>query len=75
MQDTRLTIRLPSRDIHMIDMFLRSGEFSTRSEFIRHAVREYSLNHMNEVIKRTEAMKKLQELVNTYEAAEEYLKK
>ena len=75
MQDTRLTIRLPSRDIHMIDMFLRSGEFSTRSEFIRHAVREYLLNHMNEVIKRTEAMKKLQELVNTYEAAEEYLKK
>ena len=75
MQDTRLTIRLPSRDIHMIDMFLRSGEFSTRSEFIRQAVREYPRNHMEEILKRAEAMKKLQELVNIYEAAEEYLKK
>ena len=41
MADSRLTIRLPFQDIQIIDMFLRSGEFSSRSEFIRRAVREY----------------------------------
>jgi Arc/MetJ-type ribon-helix-helix transcriptional regulator len=75
MQNIRLTIRLPSQDIYTINMFLRSGEFSTRSEFIRRAIREYSQNHMDEIIKKAETMKKLQNLVNNYETTEEYLKK
>ena len=75
MPNTRLTIRLPSQDIHIIDMFVRGGEFSTRSEFIRRAIKEYSRNNLDEFIKKTEAMKKLQDFVSTYEAAEEYLKK
>lgn len=59
----------------MIDMFLRGGEFTTRSEFIRRAVREYSQKHMEEIVKKAEAMKKLQDLVNIYEVNEEYYKK
>ena len=75
MPNSRLTIRLPSQDVYAIDMYLRSGEFSTRSELIRWAVREFTQNHMDEVIKKAEAMKKLQDIVNTREVAEEYLKK
>ena len=75
MVDARLTIRLPFQDISLIDMFLKSGEFSTRSEFLRRAVREYSQNHVEEIIKKAEMMKKLHEIVTIYEASEEYLKK
>ena len=75
MVDTRLTIRLPLQDLNIIDMFLKSGECSTRSEFLRRAVREYSQNHVEEIVKKAEAMKKLQEIVTMYEASEEYLKK
>jgi Arc/MetJ-type ribon-helix-helix transcriptional regulator len=73
MADTRLTLRLSVQDIQIIDMFLRSGEFSSRSEFIRRAVREYQQNHMEEIIKKAEAVKKLQNIVDDIELGKEYL--
>jgi len=73
MTDSRLTIRLPFQDIQIIDMFLRSGEFSSRSEFIRRAVREYQQTHMEELIKKAEAMKKLQNIVRDIEIKKEYI--
>jgi Arc/MetJ-type ribon-helix-helix transcriptional regulator len=54
-------------------MFLRSGEFSNRSEFIRRAIREYQQNHMEEIIKKAEAVKKLQNIVDDIELGKEYL--
>jgi len=71
--DTRLTLRLSMQDIQIMDMFLRSGEFSNRSEFIRRAIREYQQNHMEEVIKKAEAVKKLQNIVDDIELGKEYL--
>ena len=59
----------------MIDMFLKSGECCTRFEFIRRAVKEYSQNHVEEIVKKAETMQKLQNLVNIYEAGNEYLKR
>jgi len=56
-----------------MDMFLRSGEFSSRSEFIRRAIREYQQNHMEEIIKKAEAVKKLQNIVDDIELGKEYL--
>ena len=73
MIDTRLTLRLSSQDIQIMDMFLRSGEFSSRSEFIRRAIREYQQNHMEEIIKKAEAVKKLQNIVDDIELGKEYL--
>ena len=73
MADTRLTLRLSMQDIQIMDMFLRSGEFSSRSEFIRRAVREYQQNHMEEIIKKAEAVKKLQNIVDNIELGKEYL--
>ena len=75
MQDIRMTIRLSQQDTHIIDMFVRSGEYSTRSEFIRRAVKEYSRNHIDEIIKKTRAMKKLQSMVNDLEEIHDYSKK
>lgn len=75
MGDIRMTIRLPPYDTQVIDMFVKTGEFSTRSEFIRRAIKEYSQNHMEEIIKRAEAMKKLQNMVNIMEETKEYTKK
>ena len=73
MADTRLTLRLSMQDIQVMDMFLRSGEFSTRSEFIRRAIKEYQQNHMEEIIKKAEAVKKLQNIVDDIELGKEYL--
>ena len=73
MIDTRLTLRLSSQDIQIMDMFLRSGEFSSRSEFIRRAIREYQQNHMDEIIKKAEAVKKLKSIVDDIELGKEYL--
>ena len=75
MDDIRMTIRVGLQDTQVIDMFVRTGEFSTRSEFIRRAIKEYSQNHMEEIIKKTEAMKKLQDMVNIIEQNKEYTKK
>ena len=73
MVDTRLTLRLSMQDIQIMDMFLRSGEFSNRSEFIRRAIREYQQNHMEEIIKKAEAVKKLKSIVDDIELGKEYL--
>ena len=75
MQNIRMTIRLPQQDGHIIDVFVRTGEFASRSEFIRRAIKEYSQNHMNEIIKKTEAIMKLQDMVNTIDQIQDFTKK
>ena len=44
MEKHRITIRLPQHDLHSIDLFIRAGEFSSRSEVIRHAVNDFIKN-------------------------------
>jgi Arc/MetJ-type ribon-helix-helix transcriptional regulator len=56
-------------------MFIKSGEYATRSEFIRRAVKEYSRNHMEEIARKTKAMKKLQDMVNSLEQISDYSRK
>ena len=75
LQDIRMTIRLSRQDAHIIDMFIKSGEYATRSEFVRRAVKEYSRNHMEEIARKTKAMKKLQEMVNSLEQISDYSRK
>ena len=74
MPDVRMTIRLPIQDNQLIEMFVKTGEFSTKSDFIRQAIREYSNNHLEEVIKKAESRLKLQNLVNDIESTEEIWK-
>ncbi len=75
MENDRITIRLPQIYLRQIDLFLRAGEFSTRSEFIRHAVNEYINNYAGRIIEKADKIKQVQELEVAVEALEPYMKK
>lgn len=75
METQRITIRLPQHHIHSIDLFVRAGEFSTRSEVIRRAVNEFITNYANSLIEKAEKIKKVQQLETTLESIQPYIKK
>jgi len=75
MDTRRMTVRLPQHDIHSIDLFVRSGEFATRSEVIRRAVNEFVKNYADSLIEKAEKIKKVQELENALDSIEPYMKK
>ena len=75
METQRITIRLPQQYISSIDLFVTAGEFATRSEVIRHAVNEFIKNYANSIIDKAEKIKKVQELKETFESIEPYMKK
>ena len=75
MDTQRITIRLPQQYISSIDLFVTAGEFATRSEVIRHAVNEFIKNYANSIIDKAEKIKKVQELKETFESIEPYMKK
>ena len=75
MDTQRITVRLPQRDLHSIDLFIRAGEFSSRSEVIRHAVNDFIKGYAQEVIDKAEKIKKVQELEMAVESIEPYMKK
>jgi len=75
METHRITIRLPQHNIHSIDLFVRAGEFATRSEVIRHAVNDFIKKYANDLIEQAEKIKKVQELQLAVESIEPYMKK
>jgi Arc/MetJ-type ribon-helix-helix transcriptional regulator len=75
MENDRITIRLPQIDLHQIDIFIRLGEFSTRSEVVRHAVKEYIDTHTTRILAKADKLKKIQELEAAAAAIEPYMKK
>jgi len=75
MENDRITIRLPQIYLRQIDLFIRAGEFNTRSEVIRHAVNEFISNYANRLIEKADKLKKVQELEAAVEALEPYMKK
>jgi Arc/MetJ-type ribon-helix-helix transcriptional regulator len=75
MENDRITIRLPQIDLRQIDVFIRLGEFSTRSEVVRHAVKEYIENHTTRILAKAEKFKQIQELEAAAAAIEPYMKK
>jgi Arc/MetJ-type ribon-helix-helix transcriptional regulator len=75
MESHRITIRLPQHHIQTIDLFVRAGEFATRSEVIRHAVNDFIKNYANSIIEKAEKIKKVQELEIAIETIEPYMKK
>jgi Arc/MetJ-type ribon-helix-helix transcriptional regulator len=75
MENDRITIRLPQIDLRQIDAFIRLGEFTTRSEVVRHAVKEYIENQRTRILAKAENIKKIQELEAAAAAIEPYMKK
>ena len=75
MENDRITIRLPQIYLRQIDIFVRAGEFTTRSEVIRNAVKEYIDNYSSQFLEKANKLKKVQELEAAVEALEPYIKK
>ena len=75
MEADRITIRIPQIYLRQIDLFIKVGEFMTRSEVIRHAVNEYINNHASYIIEKADKLKKVQELGAAVEVLEPYIKK
>ena len=75
MENDRITIRLPQIDLRQIDLLIRLGEFNTRSEVVRHAVKEYIENHTTRILAKADKYKKIQELEAAAAAIEPYMKK
>jgi Arc/MetJ-type ribon-helix-helix transcriptional regulator len=75
MDTNRITVRLPLHDLRSVDLFIRVGEFSCRSEAIRRAVSEFVKAHADEIIAKADRIKKVQELEAAVEAIEPYMKK
>jgi Arc/MetJ-type ribon-helix-helix transcriptional regulator len=62
MENHRITIRIPQYDLHSIDLFIRAGEFSSRSEVIRRAVNDFVKAYANQVIEKADKTRKMQDL-------------
>ncbi|RLF41869.1 MAG: transcriptional regulator [Thermoplasmata archaeon] len=75
MHTERMTIRLPSRDLQSIDTLIKMGEYSSRSEVIRHAVRDFLKRRIAEFLETAEKLKQFQQFNQELESMEEYMKK
>ncbi|MEF8847897.1 MAG: ribbon-helix-helix domain-containing protein [Candidatus Thermoplasmatota archaeon] len=75
MKKQRITIRLTKQDIHSLDLFVRAGEFATRSEVIRRAISEFIKNYADEIVERANKIKKVQEMEIALESMEPYMEK
>lgn len=62
MKTQRITVRLPEQVVRTIDLFIKIGEFGSRSEAIRRAVGKLLDERTDEVLQKVEKMKKVQEL-------------
>lgn len=59
--DERVTLRLPSRELRLLDVFVDTGMFPNRSEAIRQAIKDLIQNRSAEVDRAFEARQKLLE--------------
>ena len=75
MDNERITVRLPKRDIAAIDAFIDLGEFATRSEVIRHAVRDYLRKSTSDILESAQKIKEIQKMQQEIKSVESYLQK
>ena len=75
MESRRITIRLPQHNIRSIDLFVKAGEFATRSEVIRRAVNDFVENYTDSLIEKADKIKKVQEMEIALESMAPYMKK
>lgn len=71
METERITVRLPVKQIQALDIFVRLGEFATRSEAIRRAVNLL----IEQMYEKVEKWEKMEQLRKSHGKTEEYMKK
>ncbi len=75
MENERVTIRLSPRDIHFMELFIKLGGYTSRSEVLRRAFHEFVNNHLSEVLKTAEELKQVQQIYQELQAVEPYMRK
>ena len=62
MEDSeKVTIRIPKRDLRYIDLIMNLDGYSTRSEVIRAAIREFTDNRVDFLLEKMEKLEKTEE--------------
>ncbi len=62
MEDSeKITIRIPKRDLRYIDLIMRLDGYSSRSEVIRTAIREFTDNRVDFLLEKIEKLEKTEE--------------
>jgi len=69
MRTEKVTIRLPEAQIVAIDLFIKMGEFASRSEAIRRAINMLIDDMMQKVEKKAEMWKKIYEIESLAEVS------
>ncbi|RLF52880.1 MAG: hypothetical protein DRN11_00420 [Thermoplasmata archaeon] len=62
METEKITVRLPVHLVRAIDTFIKMGEFGSRSEAIRRALKMLVDELMHDIDEKAEKWRKLQEL-------------
>ena len=75
MQTERITVRLPTQDIRAVDLLIKVGEFVSRSDAMRVAVKELVDSRLEEAIEKADRRQKVQKLAAKLEEIDEYSKK
>ena len=75
MENHRITIRIPQYDLQLIDLFIKAGDFSSRSEIIRRAVNEFVKAYADQVIDKLDKARKMQDLELAVETMQPYVQK
>jgi len=75
-QDTeRVTIRLPTDQVRLLEMLVKLGEFTNLSEAIRQAVRELVSSRADNLADRLEKLEKLREIEAKVDKLDQYSRK
>ncbi len=62
MEDSeKITIRIPKRDLRYIDLIMKLDSYSSRSEVIRAAIREFTDNRVDFLLEKIEKLEKTEE--------------
>jgi Arc/MetJ-type ribon-helix-helix transcriptional regulator len=72
MSNERLTVRLPEQHLEMMDLLIRLGEFSSRSEIIRLAVRDFILERSEKVTEYIKKMERMRDIQDSLQKLEEF---
>ena len=75
METQKITVRLPVQLIHAVDTFINMGEFASRSEAIRRALKTLIEEMIGDINKKQEIWRKLQELTVLTDEVEKLRKK
>jgi Arc/MetJ-type ribon-helix-helix transcriptional regulator len=71
----RITLRLPKQHVEIIDALVDVGEYASRSDVIRSAIRDLVYEQSDKLLGALEKLEKMKRLTNTVSKLAEYKEK